>query len=147
MESVANDEPPSEEVLRAYAISGRSWVVVDDWDRPVGYVIVDAVDGNAHVDQISVLPRFQDQGLGKALLDTVRMWAIETNRPAITLTTFDHVPWNRPLYEHLGFVVLSGEEYGPELQAVRDRETQSGLDPATRVCMRMSTSVRLIDRS
>lgn len=145
MESIADAEPPSEDALRAYAASGRSWVSVDETDRPIGYVIVDVIDGNAHVEQISVLPELQNLGLGKELLETVRMWAIETNRPAITLTTFAHVPWNRPLYEHLGFVVLSEEELGPELRSVRDHESHIGLDPATRVCMRRGTSDRLIE--
>src|ERR1017187_6847328 len=48
----------------------------------------------------------------RASLDRVRMWASEAKRPAITLTTFANVPWNAPLYEHLGFVVLSEEEIG-----------------------------------
>jgi len=141
MESVADDEPLSEGELTAYAIGGRSWVADEGFDRPVAYVLADEVDGNAHVAQISVLPDFQGQGVGRALLEQVRGWAIEANYPAITLTTFSEVPWNRPLYEHLGFVVLSEEEIGPELQMViRD----GGFDPATRICMRVGTSVRMI---
>jgi hypothetical protein len=56
--------------------------------------------------------------------------------PAITLTTFTDVPWNGPLYRHLGFRVLTDDELGPELRALRDRETAHGLDPAQRACMR-----------
>jgi len=55
----------------------------------------------------------------------------------------NEVPWNRPLYEHLGFVVLTEEEIGPDLETVRRDEADSGLDPATRVCMRASTSIRM----
>jgi hypothetical protein len=58
------------------------------------------------------------------------------DRPSLTLTTFSDVPWNRPLYEHLGFRVLSEEEIGPGLRTIRDRETTEGLDPSTRVVMR-----------
>jgi GNAT superfamily N-acetyltransferase len=147
MGPIAEAEPISEEKLDAYAVSGRSWVATDELDQPVGYVIVDVVDKNAHVEQISVLPGFQGQGLGRELLDAVRLWAVESGRAAITLTTFTHVPWNRPLYEHLGFVVMSEEELGPELQAVQEHETQLGLDPTTRVCMRTTTSVSLIERA
>jgi len=143
MESVAEDEPLSEAELAAYAIGARSWVAVDAADHPVGYVLVDEVDGNAHVAQISVVPESQGQEVGRALLDRVRTWAIAANFPAITLTTFNEVQWNRPLYEHLGFVVLSEEEIGPDLQMVRRDEPDSGLDPATRVCMRVSTSVSM----
>lgn len=144
MEAVADDEPLSEAELAAYAIGARSWVVVNATDIPVAYVLVDEVDGNAHVAQISVLPDSQALGIGRALLERVRVWAIASNYPAITLTTFSEVPWNRPLYEHLGFVVLSEEEIGPDLQTVRQDESHSGLDPATRVCMRVGTSVSMI---
>lgn len=136
MEAIADAEPMSVEVLDAYALSGRSWVAVDETDWPVGYIVVDVVDGNAHVEQLSVLPDYQGRGVGTILLDTVRSWAIETGCPAITLTTFFDVPWNYPLYEHLGFVAIPEEELGPELRAVREHESQMGLDPANRVCMR-----------
>ena len=110
-------------------------VAVDD-DRPVGYVIVDDIDGNAHIEQVSVLPDRQGAGVGRALVDRVRAWAAENRRPAITLTTFSDVPWNRPLYEHLGFTVLADDEIGPELRALRSLESSHGLDPGIRVCMR-----------
>ena len=103
----------------------------------VGHVLVDVVDDCAHIEQVSVRPDCQGFGVGRALLDRVRLWATSTDRRAITLTTFGDVPWNRPLYEHLGFRVLSEIEIGPELQAVREAETRHGLDPATRVCMRL----------
>jgi GNAT superfamily N-acetyltransferase len=111
----------------------------------VAYVLVDEVDGNAHVEQISVLPHSQGQGIGRALLEQVRTWAIATDCPAITLITFSEVPWNRPLYEHLGFVVLSEEAVRPDLQGVRQGEADDGLDPATRVSMRIGTTVSMTD--
>jgi len=55
--------------------------------------------------------------------------------PAVTLTTFEDVPWNAPLYRHLGFRELRDDELGPGLRAIRDRETAHGLDPARRVSM------------
>jgi GNAT superfamily N-acetyltransferase len=137
LDSVADDEPPSLETLAAYADSGRAWVAVDGAGTPVGYVLVDDVDGCAHVEQVSVRPEHQGSGVGRRLLDRVRAWAVETGRRAITLTTFTDVPWNRPLYEHLGFRVLTEAELGPELRAVRATEAAHGLDPATRVCMRL----------
>lgn len=56
MEAVANEEPRSEVELTAYAMAGRSWVAVEDTDRPVGYILLDEIDGDAHVAQVSVLP-------------------------------------------------------------------------------------------
>jgi GNAT superfamily N-acetyltransferase len=137
LDDVADAEPPSAEVLAAYARAGRSWVAVDDGDRPVGFVVVDLVDGTAHVEQISVRTDRQGVGIGQSLLARVEGWAREKGMTALTLTTFTDVPWNRPWYEHLGFVVMDEAEIGPELRAVRDTETQHGLDPAERVCMRL----------
>jgi ribosomal protein S18 acetylase RimI-like enzyme len=137
LDSVADDEPATVEELAAYARVGRSWVAVDDGGQPLGYVIVDVVDGQAHIEQISVRPDRQRSGIGQALIDQVRRWARETGRSAITLTTFTDVPWNRPWYERLGFVVLRDHQIGPDLQAVRDAEARHGLNPEERVCMRL----------
>lgn len=137
MAAIAADAPPSLATLAAYATAGRSWVAVDEAREPVGYVLVDVVDGAAHVEQVSVRPEEQGRGVGRALLDRVRDWAVAGGRPALTLTTFRDVPWNRPLYQHLGFRVLADDEIGPELRALRATETAHGLDPTTRVCMRL----------
>jgi GNAT superfamily N-acetyltransferase len=137
MPEIADDEPPPLETFAAYAAARRSWVAVGGAGRPVGYLIADVVDGAAHVEQVSVRPDHQGAGVGRALIDEVRAWALASGRAAVTLTTFREVPWNAPLYEHLGFRVLADHELGPELRARRDAETAHGLDPARRVCMRL----------
>jgi GNAT superfamily N-acetyltransferase len=140
LEAIADDEPPGLDTLAGYATDDRAWVATDETDEagaPIGYTLVDVVDDCAHIEQISVRPDHQGAGVGRALLDRVRDWAIETNRHAVTLTTFTDVPWNRPLYEHLGFRVLPDVEIGPGLRAVRETEAAHGLDPDTRVCMRL----------
>ena len=136
MDAIADADPFTLDELAAYLAGGRSWVAVDTADRVVGYVVVDEVDGHAHVEQVSVVPERQGEGIGAALLDHVAAWASSGGREALTLTTFTDVPWNRPLYEHLGFRVLTDDELGPELRAVRAAEAAHGLDPAIRVCMR-----------
>jgi ribosomal protein S18 acetylase RimI-like enzyme len=65
---VADAEPMSVEALTEYARDGRSWVAVDAHGEPLGYVIVDIVDGQAHIEQISVRPDEQGTGLGRALI-------------------------------------------------------------------------------
>jgi len=132
---VADDEPPSLDVLTRHTEHGRCWVAVDDAGGPIGYMLVDAVDGNAHVEQVSVHPGHQGSGVGRALMEWVFRWATEAGMPAVTLTTFSDVPWNAPLYRHLGFRVLRDDELGPGIRAIRDQETADGLDPARRVCM------------
>jgi GNAT superfamily N-acetyltransferase len=144
MASVASEEPRSEVELTAYAMAGRSWVAVEDTDRPVGYILLDEIDGDAHVAQVSVLPESQGRGVGRALLEQVRIWAVAANVPAITLTTFRDVPWNRPLYEHLGFLVLPEERIGPGLRAILAHESDGGPRTAARVCMRVDASIPMI---
>jgi GNAT superfamily N-acetyltransferase len=140
MPEIADDEPMSADQLAAYAAAGRSWVAEVD-GAVAGYVLVDVVDGDAHVEQVSVHPDRQGTGVGRALLDHVRAWAGERDMRAVTLTTFRDVPWNAPLYRRLGFVDLDGDQLGPELRAVVAAEAAHGLDPATRTCMRTDTSV------
>ncbi len=137
LETVADDEPPSLEELASYAEDGRSWVAVSISGEPIGYVMVDDVDGNAHVEQVSVRPEHQGAGVGRALVDRVCAWASQTGRLAVTLTTYAEVPWNRPLYEHLGFRVLPDDAIGPALHAIREAEKARGLEVAPRVCMRL----------
>jgi GNAT superfamily N-acetyltransferase len=139
MAAIADDQPMPVDVLAAYAAAGRSWVAEVD-GAVAGYVVVDVVDGAAHVEQVSVHPAHQGAGVGRALLDHVARWAAARSLPAVTLTTFRDVPWNAPLYRHLGFVDLADDELGPELRAVVAAEAAHGLDPATRVCMRLATS-------
>ncbi len=135
---MAADEPASVEELAEYAADGRSWVAVDEAGSPVGYLVVDVVDANAHVEQVSVLPEHQGLGIGRMLMDRARTYALDTGRRAVTLTTFTNISWNRPLYEHLGFRVLDDHEVGPELRALRAHEAELGLDQAgPRVCMRL----------
>ena len=133
---VADDEPPSVESLTNYAHAGRSWVAIDETGDPIGYVIIDEIDGNAHISQMSVHPDWQGRGVGRMLLSRVQTWIIDNGKSAITLTTFESVPWNKPLYEHLGFRVLSEGDIGPELIAIRTSEANRGLAPNERVCMR-----------
>jgi GNAT superfamily N-acetyltransferase len=133
---VADHEPPSLEHLAGVASDGRSAVAVAPSGEVVGYVLVDRVDSAAHVEQVSVDPDHQGRGVGRALLAWVEGWARGEGCRALTLTTFRDVPWNAPLYAHLGFRELAADEVGPGLATVVSEEAALGLDPATRVCMR-----------
>lgn len=135
MYAVADDEPPSIADLEAFHDDGRAWVVADDADEPVAYLLVDVVDGNGHVEQVSVHPAHARQGLGKMLLDTAAAWAEQRRLAAITLTTYSDVPWNRPYYERLGFRALDESEMTPGLRRLRVQEAARGLAQWPRVTM------------
>ena len=96
---------------------------------------MDVVDGNAHIEQLSVHPSHARQGLGKALLDTAVAWAQQHGLPAVTLTTYASVPWNAPYYERLGFQVLTEDQMSSGLRSIREHEAARGLAAWTRVTM------------
>ena len=95
LDQVADHEPASIEVLCGYAATSRAWVTVGDDDEAIGYLLVDEIDGAAHIEQVSVAPDYQGQGLGRALIERVRAWATTKGMTALTLTTFGHISWNQ----------------------------------------------------
>lgn len=136
MSEVADAEPPGLEVLDGYRGAGRAWVATDDADLPAGFLVADVVDGNMHVEQVSVHPRWARRGVGRRLLDHVANHATAAGVPALTLTTFADVPWNGPYYVRCGFFVLDYGDLTPGLRAARRLEAAHGLDRWPRVCMR-----------
>ena len=139
-DQVAANPPDSIELLVEYARAGRSWVTVVD-DEAVGYILVGVLDDAAHIFHVCVHPDYQGQRLGKALIEQVKDWARSTGRRAVTLATFYEVPWNGPLYEHLGFRVLDEAELGPEMLARGEHDLARGLSPKGQVAMRLDLDI------
>lgn len=137
LDVIADDEPPTAEALRRHVAAGTAWVAELD-GVVVGYALASEVDGEGHLDQVSVVPEASGRGLGRALVEQVLTWAADQGFVAVTLTTFRDVDWNGPLYRHLGFVEVEEQSSGPELADVRRRERALGLDVAPRVAMRRS---------
>ena len=134
MPEIAEDEPLPVDALAAYAAAGRAWVAVDPDDRPVAYMIADVVDGNLHIEQVSVHPRAARRGIGRDLIEHAAAYAREHALPALTLTTFTDVPWNAPYYERCGFRVVAAP--GAGLRALIRSEADHGLARWPRVAMR-----------
>ena len=142
MSSVADDPPPTLATLADYQARGCCWVAVDDAGQPVAYLLVEDVDGAAHVEQVSVHPAWAHRRIGERLLGAAADWAASHGMTALTLTTFSDVPWNRPYYERLGFQVLDEIELSPGLRRIRTEEAQRGLDRWGRVAMRRRLGTR-----
>jgi GNAT superfamily N-acetyltransferase len=132
----AGHDPGTVAELRPYADGGRAFVTVDADDRSVGYLILDVVDGAAHIEQVSVHPDHARNGLGRALIEHAASWAGARGLHSLTLTTYVDVPWNGPYYERLGFRYLTEGEETPALRAVRERERALGLEVWPRTSMR-----------
>jgi GNAT superfamily N-acetyltransferase len=135
MPAVADNPPLPKESLTGYRQAGRAWVAADEYDDPVGFVVVDVVDECAHIEQVSVHPAHARQRIGALLLDHVADWAKRHELHALTLITFRGVPWNAPYYERLGFRELSSAEVTPGLAVLLEHDVNQGTDSA-RVSMR-----------
>jgi GNAT superfamily N-acetyltransferase len=136
MDEIANDAPPDRARLTVYQAEGHAWVLVDDTDTPIGFVLVDLVDGAAHIEQVSIHPDHARRGLGRTLIDHVAGWAREHGLSGLSLTTFTDVEWNGPYYARLGFVAVPPAEQGPQLREIREHEAAIGLDRWPRMAMR-----------
>src|SRR6478752_4179209 len=70
----ADDPPFDVDELAAAVAESRAWVAID-LDNVVGFAMANEVDGNVHVEEVSVLPAFGGRGIGTALLEAVVAWA------------------------------------------------------------------------
>lgn len=140
---IADDAPTSRSLLEGHVEAGTAWVACDGDDRVIGFATSSIVDGDAHLDHISVIPAASGHGAGRSLIDGVLDWARAGRRDFITLTTFRDIPWNGPYYARLGFRTLAASEMGPGLTRIRTREKRDGLDIRERIAMRRSTQVSI----
>lgn len=95
--------------------------------RP-GFLLIAEVDGvpagfvhgeelgaaQAHLEQVSVLPRFARRGIGRLLVEQAKAEATARRHSELTLRTYADVPWNAPFYASCGFV-----ETAPDTDALR----------------------------
>lgn len=100
--------------------------------RPVGLLVMGRVDGQAFLDQLSVRMADQGRGLGRRLLQQAIAWA---GAEPLWLTTYAHVPWNRPFYERHGFAVVPPSQCSPGLVTILDEERVHLPDPHQRIAM------------
>lgn len=135
LDEVAAHAPPSIADLEEYHRRRRSWVATDGADHPVAFLLTSVVDGNAHIDEVSVHPAQSRRGIGRALIEHVVDQARRHGRSAVTLTTFTEVPWNAPYYGRCGFHPMDDAELGPELTRIRRAERWRGLDVHPRIAM------------
>ncbi|MCU1539033.1 MAG: family N-acetyltransferase [Humibacillus sp.] len=124
--------PPG--VSSARDLSRAAYVLVAG-DPVVGFARLEVVDGQPHLEQLSVRPDSGRKGVGRSLLHAAVAWASANGYATVTLCTFAHVPWNAPFYSRNGFEVTS--DLGPELAALVHVERQVGLHAVgRRVVMR-----------
>lgn len=123
-QSVGLHEIPEVRTTAADLAGAAAVLVVGD--PAVGFARLERVDGQAHLEQLSVHPDASRRGIGAALLEAAADWAARDGHERLTLSTFADVPWNAPFYARHGFTEVT--ELGPALRALRDTERRLGLD-------------------
>ncbi len=78
-------------------------LVATEGDQLIGFAHVLDFDGRFHLEQLSVHPRWQRQGLGQRLLVAAERAVVERGGSVVTLRTFADVPWNAPFYRRHGY--------------------------------------------
>jgi GNAT superfamily N-acetyltransferase len=112
---------------------GWTFVARDDAGTPVGFAACELVDGAPYLDQLSVRVTSMRRGVGRALLRRAVEWA-RAHGDELWLTTYAHLPWNRPFYEREGFVVEPA--CGPDLAARLADQRRCLPAPEQRLAMR-----------
>jgi GNAT superfamily N-acetyltransferase len=85
---------------------GRAFLAVDEDGVGVGFAALDLLDGEPYLDQLAVRRSAMRRGIGSALLARSAAWARAVGGSALWLTTYAHVPFNRPYYERHGYVAM-----------------------------------------
>ena len=119
------------ERLRASLTAGATTIAMDPRGRPLAFVAMGLRDRAPYIEQISVRADSTRRGIGSMLLDRALREASDA-----WLTTYDHLPWNRPFYERHGFVRVPEEDCGPDLCADLEFQRRWLPLPAQRIAMR-----------
>ncbi|WP_137939498.1 GNAT family N-acetyltransferase [Chitinivorax sp. B] len=116
------------------------WVACVD-SLLAGFLFAEVTDDGLHIGEMSVLPDQGKQGLGTALLNAAISAAASQQHAAITLTTFQHVPWNAPFYLKRGVHITPTDLCSRAMRARLARETQLGLYHRVAMCKLVSITV------
>lgn len=116
-------------------------VATDEHDEPVGFVHVLVIDGQAHLEQVSVLPERMRQGIGGQLVRGAMDEARAMGFRRLSLCTYRDIPWNGPFYAGLGFAEVAEVDLAPYERRIRKKEEAIGLDVDGVRCV-MSVALR-----
>jgi N-acetylglutamate synthase-like GNAT family acetyltransferase len=128
--SFAAETPP----IAANRLAEGDVIVAQADGHPVGFVLMNPMDGMLFIANISVDPAVSGQGLGTVLIEAADEQATAKGLCALTLTTFRVPRWNAPWFRRIGFQPMPPDLMGPSLRAVLERHRQF-MDLRTRVTL------------
>lgn len=126
---------------RRSAEHGRALLAVDDAGTGLAFAALDIVDGEPYLDQLAVRTTAMRRGIGGRLLERSAEWARIQGGSALWLTTYNHLPFNRPYYERHGYRVVPDAECGPGIRHHLDEQRRHLPAPTHRVamCLRLAS--------
>jgi predicted N-acetyltransferase YhbS len=122
--------------------AGTTILAADERGHAVGFVAVCLMDTEPFVAQLSVRLAYMRRGIGGALLHAA-IDPLAADHAALWLTTYDHLPWNRPYYERHGFVRIAERDCVEDLQRELALERRSLPQAERRVAMRRALTGRV----
>lgn len=114
----------------------RAFIAIDDAGQALGFAALDQVDGEPYLDQLAVRTSAMRRGLGRRLLERSIAWAEHAGGRGLWLTTYRHLPFNRPFYERLGFATVPERDAGPGICRHLEEQRRVLPEPAERIIMR-----------
>jgi len=121
------------------AREGRVYLAGAPGEPAEGLLVLDWVDGAPYLEQLSVRRRAMGRGLGRRLLYLAIAWA--AGKP-LWLTTYAHLPWNRPFYERHGFIGVAPSDCGPGMAGILEEQRRALPAPEHRLAMKRSAGIR-----
>ena len=122
--------------------AGTTLLAVDTQGDPIGFAAVGAIDGEPYLAQLSVRVRCMQRGVGSALVEAAARMISEFGAPALWLTTYAHLPWNRPFYQRRGFDLVPDDQCGAGMTRQLFLERRWLPRPEERVAMRRTMGAR-----
>ncbi|MGE0351356.1 MAG: GNAT family N-acetyltransferase [Hydrogenophaga sp.] len=137
-QSAAERFPPSDlpahhaqttplEELRQGLAAKTLWVAEGEGAQVIGFMLCRVEGSSLHIAEMDVLPDRAGRGAGSRLLEAAFVAAIGMGLRSVTLTTFEHLPWNAPFYARRGFQPVADLSDFPHLGAALQAEAVMGL--------------------
>lgn len=114
------------------------WVAESPGGLVVGFLLATSHGASLHILEMDVSPEYGRQGFGTALLHHACEVAASRGLRSITLTTFEHLPWNAPFYARHGFAQVHEFQSYPHLEEALAHELALGFKQ--RIAMAKSTT-------
>lgn len=135
----ANEAGSIPDAVAAKAIEeGRLLIArLSDTKVLVGWMYLTRSDGELCLGQIIVDPSRQQEGIGSLMMAWLISHSVAAGESSIVLSTQRDLPWNRPWYEALGFLVIAETDWSEHMSLVQRQHVAEGIDWGRRVHMRL----------